>query len=613
MDQGSKHTVLKQYFGYDTFREGQEFLIDTILSGRDAAGVMPTGAGKSICFQVPALLMNGITLVVSPLISLMKDQVGALTQAGVPAAFINSSLSSAEYREVLSNIRQGKCKILYIAPERLLAEGFLNFIQEQDIAMVTVDEAHCVSQWGQDFRPSYLEIDRFVKSLDSRPILSAFTATATEQVRRDIVGLLDLKEPEVLVTGFDRKNLYFEVQKPAKKLDALLAILADHRDKSGIIYCATRKSVEDVCEKICAAGYPAVCYHAGLPDAVRKKNQDLFIFDEKPIVVATNAFGMGIDKSNVSFVVHYNMPGDMESYYQEAGRAGRDGEPADCILLYSGQDVRTQQFFIENADRESSDPETDALLKQRDRQRLKDMTFYCHTNDCLRGYMLKYFGEDAPVCCDHCGNCQTQFEILDITIEAQKILSCIKRTGQRFGIKVVVDTLRGSKNQRILSLGFDKLSTYNIMADISEKRIRDMIHYLTLEGFIHITDDEYPVMRFGPRARDVLFGGERIEMKLPKEKEPAPKAAKEKAKPAAGALENPGLFDRLRNLRGKLAAEQNVPAYVVFSNAALTDMCRRLPKNNSEFLEVSGVGKAKLERYGEDFLQEIQDWLKKQA
>lgn len=613
MDKDSKYTILKQYFGYETFREGQEFLIDTILSGQDVVGVMPTGAGKSICFQVPALLLDGITLVVSPLISLMKDQVGALTQSGVPAAFINSSLSSGEYREVLSDIRAGVYKILYIAPERLLAEGFLNFIREQDIAMVTVDEAHCVSQWGQDFRPSYLEIDRFIKSLDTRPILSAFTATATELVRNDIVTMLDLQNPEVLVTGFDRRNLYFEVQKPPKKLDALLAILADHKDKSGIIYCSTRKTVEEVCDRICDAGYPAVCYHAGLPDAVRKKNQDLFIFDEKPIVVATNAFGMGIDKSNVSFVVHYNMPGDMESYYQEAGRAGRDGEPADCILLYSGQDVRTQQFFIENSDRDSPDPETNALLKQRDRKRLKDMTFYCHTNGCLRGYMLKYFGEEAPVCCEHCGNCQTQFETLDITVEAQKILSCIKRTGQRFGIKVVVDTLRGSKNQRILSLGFDKLSTYNIMADTSEKRIRDIIHHLTLTGFIHITDDEYPIMRFGPRAREVLFGGEHIEMKLPKEKEPAPKTSKAPGKSAGGPLENPDLFERLRALRGRLAAEQNVPAYVVFSNAALTDMCRRVPKNNTDFLEVSGVGKAKLERYGEPFLNEIRDWSNEQS
>lgn len=603
-----KHKVLKQYFGYDTFREGQELLIDTILMGQDTVGVMPTGAGKSLCYQIPALLMDGLTLVVSPLISLMKDQVGALTQSGVPAAFINSSQTVSEYREVLASIERDDLKLLYIAPERLLAEEFLSFINAQHIAMVTVDEAHCVSQWGQDFRPSYLQIDLFVKSLKSRPVLSAFTATATEQVRQDIAVMLSLNNPEILVTGFDRKNLYFEVQKPAKKINALLSLLAEHRDKSGIIYCSTRKAVEEICDTICEAGYPAVCYHAGLPDAVRRRNQDLFIFDERPIVVATNAFGMGIDKSNVSFVIHYNMPGDMESYYQEAGRAGRDGEPADCILLYSGQDVRTQQFFIERSEG-TGDPETDALLKQRDRERLKTMTFYCHTNDCLRGYMLKYFGETAPLCCDHCGSCNTQFEALDITVEAQKILSCIKRTGARFGIKVIADTLRGSKNKRILSLGFDTLSTYGIMADTSEKRIRDIIHHLTLSGYIHSTDDEYPVLRFGPKARGVLFDGEHLEMKLPKEKEPTQKSEKSFAKSPNTAPTNPELFERLRTLRGTLAAEQHVPAYVVFSNAALTDMCRRMPKTETEFLEVSGVGKAKLERYGDAFLAEILDFL----
>ncbi|MEF9918730.1 MAG: DNA helicase RecQ [Eubacterium sp.] len=604
MNSDAKTQILKDYFGYDHFREGQEQLIDSILCGHDVVGVMPTGAGKSVCFQIPALLLDGLTLVISPLISLMKDQVSSLIQSDIPAAFINSSLDATAYRQVIDNARKGAYKIIYIAPERLETDSFTALANAVNISMVTIDEAHCISQWGQDFRPSYLKIIDFIDHLPYRPVISAFTATATEYVRLDIIKLLRLKDPDVLITGFDRQNLYFEVQKPADKTETLLRFVNDRADKSGIIYCSTRKMVEEVCAVLCARGYPATYYHAGLSDNQRKKHQEAFIFDEKPIMVATNAFGMGIDKSNVNFVVHYNMPKDIESYYQEAGRAGRDGEPADCLLLYSGQDVRLHQYFIEN-----SDDCTNEALKVMARKRLKEMTFYCHTTGCLRAYILAYFDEDAPRFCDHCGNCLKNFETVDITVDAQKILSCIKRTNERFGQKVVIDTLRGSKNKRILQLGFDKLSTYNIMADSSENRIRDIIHELTLRGCIHITDDEYPIMQLTEKAAGILFHGEHLEMQLVKESEPKPKKVKPSAKNTP-ITENPELFERLRTLRTKIATEQHVPAYIVFSNATLADMSAKAPTTTEAFLDVSGVGNAKLEKYGDAFLGEINSFLK---
>ena len=500
----NKIEILKQYFGYDHFREGQEQLIDSILAGRDAVGVMPTGAGKSICFQVPALLFDGITLVISPLISLMKDQVNALTQAGVRAAYINSSLTEKQIYIALKNARNGAYKIIYIAPERLKTSDFLDFTTSAHISMVTVDEAHCISQWGQDFRPSYMEIADFITRLPKRPVVSAFTATATPKVRDDIVSLLRLQDPTVLVTGFDRKNLYFEVQKPQDKFAALTEFLSDKKDKSGIVYCSTRNTVEEVCQRLKEKGYNASRYHAGLSDSERHTNQDEFLYDNVQIMVATNAFGMGIDKSNVSFVVHFNMPKNIESYYQEAGRAGRSGEAADCLLLYSGQDVRTNMFFIENSkDVEYPDKETETMLKERDRQRLKDMTFFCHTNDCLRCYILKYFGERPGNFCGNCNNCNSHFESIDVTIDAQKILSCVYRAKERYGVKMIIDVLRGSKNEKLLRLGLDRLSTYNI-SELSEKRLRDIISYLVLNEFMYITNDEYPVLKLGSRANDVL-------------------------------------------------------------------------------------------------------------
>lgn len=602
-----KYQILKEYFGYSQFRDGQETLIDSILSGRDAVGIMPTGAGKSLCFQVPALLLNGVTLVVSPLISLMKDQVNALTQAGIAAAYINSSLTPAQFRRALENARMGIYKILYVAPERLLTDEFLSFAQQTEISLISVDEAHCVSQWGQDFRPSYLKILSFIDALPVRPVVAAFTATATAQVREDIVRILKLDHPTVVATGFDRKNLYFEVQKPRDKFQAVEKLLSSSPGQSGIIYCATRKTVEEVCEKLCRDGYSAARYHAGLPAEERKRSQDDFLYDRCPVMVATNAFGMGIDKSNVSFVIHYNMPKNIESYYQEAGRAGRDGAPAQCILLYGGQDVITNQFLIEHAgENEELDPETAAAVREQERARLKAMTFYCHTSDCLRQYILRYFGEKGEAFCGNCSSCNGEYEVEDITVEAQKILSCVKRAEERYGIKMIVDILRGSEGERILRLGLNRLTTHGIMKDVKEARLRDIIHALVLQGYLQVTDDQYPVLKLTRKAGGVLFHGEAVQMKLVEKRQ---KESRKKPQAQQSEVADTELLQRLKKLRFSIASEQNVPSYVVFTNAALADLCRRMPTTPEQMLEVSGVGKVKLERYGERFLDEIRKYL----
>jgi len=586
--------ALKLYFGYDNFRSGQEILINAALAGKDVLGVMPTGAGKSICFQIPALMQNGITLIVSPLISLMKDQVNALTQSGIAAAYVNSSLLGWQIAKVLRYAMNGTYKLIYIAPERLLTPDFLQFARHAKISMLTVDEAHCISQWGQDFRPSYSKIPEFVANLPERPVLSAFTATATAKVREDIVNLLGLKEPVALTTGFNRQNLYFEVKK-AKDKDkyaTLTEFLNDKKEKNGIVYCATRASVEEVCEKLKADGYNASRYHAGLSDSERHDNQDDFLYDRAKIMIATNAFGMGIDKSNVSFVVHYNMPKDMESYYQEAGRAGRDGGIADCVLLYSKQDVRTNLWMIENdKDAEYPDEETEKVLKERERKRLREMTFYCATNDCLRGYILKYFGENPPNYCGNCGSCNTNFETIDITIDAQKILSCVARMKERFGVKILMEVLKGSKSEKVMRLGFDKLSTYGIY-EKSEKLLRETIEQLILNGYLLKTDDEYPVVKLGERAGEILRGGGTVQMEV----------AESKKQFAVRKIDNK-LFMALRELRLEIAKEQNLPAFVIFPDSALVDMCLKMPTNEAEFLKVSGVGQVKMERYGERFLE----------
>lgn len=598
-----KEQILKQYFGYIRFREGQEDLIDHILDGKDCVGIMPTGAGKSLCFQVPALMMNGITLVISPLISLMKDQVQALVASGVPAAFINSMLTYHQTLKALENARYGKYKMIYVAPERLDAVEFIEFAQSADISMVTIDEAHCVSQWGQNFRPSYLKICEFISKLRKRPVISAFTATATKEVKEDIVQLIRLNNPYTLTTGFNRENLYFSVEKPANKYETLKKYLADNPDKSGIIYCSTRKNVEEVCENLIQDQYLATRYHAGLSEQERAINQDDFLYDRKTIMVATNAFGMGIDKSNVSFVIHYNMPKDLESYYQEAGRAGRDGTPAQCILLYNGQDVITNQFLIDNTN-EKNDlaPEIMEQVKEKDRERLKIMTWYCHTHDCLREYILRYFGDRTPNYCGNCSNCNTNFQEIDITESTQKILSCIARMGERYGLKMVIDTLRGSKGEKIKRAGLNQLSTYGIMAGEKEKFVRDIINFLVLKGYIMLTNSEYPVAKLTEKARDVLFHHVKLSMKIEKE-------VKKRIEPKKQSfILNDALYQKLRELRYELAKAKKVPAYVIFADATLIDMCQKRPSTDEEFLAVSGVGKVKLEAYGKEFLSVINDF-----
>ena len=609
------HDLLKQYFGYDSFRPGQDKLVQSILSGRDTLGIMPTGAGKSICYQVPALLLPGLTLVISPLISLMKDQVGALNEAGVPAACVNSAMSAESMRDVLGYAAQGGYKLLYVAPERLTAPAFLSFAQRVPVSMVTVDEAHCISQWGQDFRPSYLKILDFLAALPARPLVSAFTATATEAVRDDIVRALGLRDPFVLTTGFDRPNLYFAVERPPSKPNALLRLLAARTGKSGIVYCATRKTVDDVCDMLLAKGLPATRYHAGLSAEERQRNQEDFLYDVKPIMVATNAFGMGIDKSNVSFVIHYNMPKNMESYYQEAGRAGRDGEPADCILLYSGQDVHTAEFLIghsHEAGDSSVDPETRQALIERDRDRLRQMTFYATTDECLRRYILRYFGEQAPVSCGHCGNCDTVFEQVDATVDAQKILSCVYRMAERglhFGRGMAAAVLVGSQSEQIKKFRLDTLSTYGIMRGTSMARVRQLTDALIERGCLKADPDRYNALFLTASGNALMRGRDTFALRLPREKKPETKATHRRAVPLEADVDE-SLFERLRTLRAALAQKAHVPPYVIFSNATLADMAARQPITEFELLTVRGVGEARARRYGDAFLDAIKDYLR---
>ncbi|MFI3312673.1 MAG: DNA helicase RecQ, partial [Eubacteriales bacterium] len=557
--------VLKEYFGYDAFRDGQEQLISATLSGRDALGIMPTGGGKSICFQVPALMMEGITLVISPLISLMQDQVDALVQSGVAVAFINSTLSPREMDSVLYDATQGVYRLIYVAPERLFSPSFLDFVQRVSIAMVAVDEAHCISQWGQDFRPSYSQIPQFLNQLPTRPVVTAYTATATQRVRDDIVASLELRNPEILVTGFDRENLRFAVKRSKSKMKDLVEFLEPRRDESGIIYCSTRKNVDVVWEKLDKDGYSVGRYHAGLPDEMRKGNQREFLFDRLKLMVATNAFGMGIDKSNVAFVVHYNMPKDMESYYQEAGRSGRDGSKANCLLLYGGQDVRTQKFLIENGnDTESLEPELAQHLKNQAYARLEHMEGYASTNDCLRQYILRYFGENRGDFCGNCGNCLDNTQLVDVTVTAQKILSCIYRMGQRFGIKLVIEVLRGSKNKRVLQSGFNNLSTYGICKE-TEDELLEVVNLLLARGYLTKTEGEYPVVVLTALASPVLKGQVRLEMKQ----------AVKIAPTVVITEENQGLYHHLRALRSDIAREVSLPSYMIFSDKSLQDMTHK--------------------------------------
>jgi ATP-dependent DNA helicase RecQ len=604
--------VLKQYFGHTEFRAGQEPLVNALLSGRDVLGVMPTGAGKSMCYQIPALLLPGVTVVVSPLISLMKDQVTALVQAGIPAAYLNSTLTAAQYETALNRARQGAYRILYVAPERLETGGFRQLMQDLTISLVAVDEAHCVSQWGQDFRPSYLQIAAFLARLPRRPVVGAFTATATAQVSDDIVRLLELRDPLRVTTGFDRPNLSFEVVHPRQKSTYLYDYVERRKDRCGIVYCATRKTVEMVCAGLTANGISATSYHAGLADEVRRENQEDFVYDRKLVMVATNAFGMGIDKSNVSYVVHYNMPKNLESYYQEAGRAGRDGEPAECVLLFAPGDVQTAKYLIENShDNDSlSEAEREQVLL-RDRERLEKMVGYCKTTSCLRSYILEYFGQEPIPDCGNCGNCRGEYEERDITIEAKKILSAVARVEQNYsyglGANLVIQMLRGSQAQRVLQLGLDKLSTYGIMKEVSQDSIHRYIDLLVEQGYLERTGDEYPVLRRTRRAGEVLFHGAKVAIK---ERIPSRAERKgERKQPVSElSIEENSLFETLRTLRMELAQQEGVPAYVIFSNATLADMAVKRPHLRSELMEVSGVGHVKAERYGARFLKAIRAW-----
>lgn len=594
-----KLSVLKDYFGHDSFRDGQEQIVDALLDGRDALCIMPTGAGKSMCYQIPALLFDGVTIVVSPLISLMKDQVGSLVQSGVPAAYINSSLSYPQFLRVLSNVEHGKYKIIYVAPERLLTDGFLDTCKKIKISMVAVDEAHCVSQWGQDFRPSYLKIISFVESLANRPIVGAFTATATNDVKEDIKKILRLENPFEITTGFDRPNLFFGVIKSSSKDEKLIDLIRERGDRSGIVYCATRKNVESVCELLCDNGFSAARYHAGLDEYERRKNQEDFVFDRKNIMVATNAFGMGIDKSNVTYVIHYNMPKNIESYYQEAGRAGRDGGEADCILLYSPKDVRLNRFMIENS--EGNDEltiEENEQIRERDFERLKYMTFYSTTNDCLRGFILRYFGGEKKAYCGKCSNCLSVHKLVDVTIDAQKIMSCIVRTGQRYGKTVICDVLKGSKSEKILKAELNNQSTYGIMKEVTARHIFGTIDFLAEKEYIS-SDNETEVLKLLPKSRDVLFGRERLVMKKVENSEKVVKTHRPEV-PV-----NSDLLDALKVLRKSIASKKSVPAYVIFTDATLIDMCKKCPETPDEMLEVSGVGRTKLEKFGKQFLEEI--------
>lgn len=603
-----QYEVLYRYFGYTAFRSGQAELIDAQLSGRDVFGIMPTGGGKSLCYQIPALMLEGITLVVSPLISLMKDQVTALKNMGVSAAYVNRSLSAEQIRLVLRNIQQKKYKIIYIAPERLLTESFLAAISNLKIAMVAVDEAHCISQWGQDFRPSYLRIADFLKLLKVRPVVSAFTATATQEVRDDVERILGLQNPLRIITGYDRPNLRFAVVQPKSKPLALLDFIEARPGKCGIVYCSTRKEVEKVCQMLQNKGISATRYHAGLSEEERHTNQDDFVYDRCKVMVATNAFGMGIDKSNVGYVIHYNMPQCIESYYQEAGRAGRDGENADCILLYSPSDIRTAKFLIQHPteNEELSEEERSNLIK-RELIRLDAMVGYCNTSHCLRGYILEYFGQEYPQLCGNCSNCESTAEQRDITEYAKMILSCIYRIheqlGYSLGITLVVRVLHGSREKRIKELRLDRLSTYGLMNHVPRAEIREMISALENQGYI-MTHPDRGDLNQTDKAREVLFHGEKVKMLVRKKKR-----EKSRKEDASSNPNTAGLLEELKALRLTLAKEENMPAYIVFSNATLKDMAQKAPVTMAEFLAVSGVGKFKAERYGQRFLTAIKKYM----
>ena len=599
-----KLSALHDFFGYTSFRDGQEKLIDAVLCGRDAFGIMPTGGGKSLCYQIPAVLMSGLTVVISPLISLMRDQVLALKEAGISSAYINSTLSSDQMHTVFTNIRAGKYKIIYVAPERLATESFQRLAGDVRIDLVAIDEAHCISQWGQDFRPSYLKIANFLNAIPKRPVVAAFTATATEAVRKDVLKILDLRDPICVITGFDRPNLRYEVLHSEKKIKDLLQLLRSRTGQSGIIYCATRKKVESVWQELCDRGISAVRYHAGLPEDERRQNQEDFVYDKKSVMIATNAFGMGIDKSNVRFVIHYNMPQSLEAYYQEAGRAGRDGAPADCILLYAASDVSTVRFLIEHGEenRELSAEEQHRVMEMN-MQRLQIMVGYCKTKRCLRGYILDYFGQRHTKTCGNCSNCLTEYQTINITKEAQMILSCVIRIRNKLGYNVgaalVLRTLRGSKDQRILELGLDKLPTFGLMKETPRSDLQAYMDALEQEGYLY-TEPKYRTLRITEKSKEILFQHQPFSIAV--KRDGAPQKEKGKSEPPREAS---ALFEGLRALRKEIADAEGIAAYMVFSDATLRDMVEKKPTDEQALLEVSGVGEYKLRKYGKVFLEKI--------
>ena len=600
--------ALKILFGYDSFRAGQKSVIDSILAGRDAFAVMPTGAGKSVCYQIPAVLLPGITLVVSPLISLMQDQVKALNEAGGPAAFINSSLSEKDYNETIRRARQGIYKIIYIAPERLVTEGFLALAKSVPVSMVTVDEAHCISQWGQDFRPSYMKIVEFVKTLEKRPIISAFTATATETVREDIICTLGLQNPFTLVNGFDRENLFFQVDKPRNKEQYILKYISGHSGDSGIIYCATRKNVDNIYELLKSKGISVGKYHAGMSAVERKKMQDDFVFDYTSIVVATNAFGMGIDKSNVRFVIHYNMPQSMENYYQEAGRAGRDGLDAKCILLFSPQDIVINRFLLDHKEMQDLDPADRETVRERDVRRLQVMERYCYTTECLRNYILKYFGENPEKPCQDCGNCLREFETLDMTEAAKKVINCVYEAKGRYGRQIIIDTVAGAKTARLEEIGAARYKSYGVLAGTNKNLLRRLIEQLVLEGYLRVGD--YQVLKLGDIS-GLKNPEASVSIKITDEDKQPEKTAKTKKKAkSVETLTSSGykLFERLKKLRLEIAREESMPPYIIFSDKTLIDMAAKMPASKPEMLDVSGVGENKFAKYGERFLEVIEEY-----
>ncbi|UII58511.1 DNA helicase RecQ (plasmid) [Cytobacillus spongiae] len=582
--------VLKQYFGYDEFRDGQASIIEYILDGKNTVGIMPTGGGKSLCYQIPSLMLDGVTLVISPLISLMKDQVDSLIHQGIPATYINSTLSSNEVEERMEKISLGGYKLVYIAPERLESFGFIRFLNTLPIPLVAVDEAHCLSQWGHDFRPSYLGIYQAVKQLHSNPTILALTATATPQVQADILHHLHIPDQFKVLTGFQRTNLFFQVVKGEDRKRWVEKYVQKNHQHSGIIYCATRKEVENLYLFLEKKGFSVGKYHGGMSDTLRQEQQEAFLNDTISIMVATNAFGMGINKSNVRFVIHYQIPKNMEGYYQEAGRAGRDGVDSECILLFSPQDIQTQRYII---DQNIVNQE----LHDNEMQKLRDMVDFVHTEACLQNYILAYFGEHTDIECGHCSNCLDERDSEDVTRESQMVLSCMLRMNERFGTSLISGVLTGSKNKKILDWGFHRLSTYGLMKEKSQKEVGLFIDYLISEGVIQVEGGSFPILKVSLKGKEVLMGDRKVSRKV---------------QPTVSAIisKEDGLFQSLRNLRKSIAESEGVPPFVIFSDKSLQDMCVKLPKNPDEFLSVSGVGENKLTRYGDLFLHEISAFLK---